>query len=463
MIEPTVVPAAPMAVPRTAPAPAGVDRRTTILFAAFVGAHVVLALIIRVSPVLADVHALACMLGGVLVAARHVRRVPHVLAYIASSEVLWRMVKAPLPYEFGKYLVCLIAVVTLARIGGRRNRGLAIIYIALLLPSAVLTLTGADFDMARQLVAFNLSGPVCLALCIWVSSNIRIQDADISKIFLIAIGPVAGIATLGLLSVATHEITYINASNTIAAGGFGPNQVSAVVGLVIDFSLLLVTDRRTVLPARLALVGLVVFFAVQSALTFSRSGLAMAFAAFGAAMFYYARDRRMRVTLVLVALVLFGLGKYVVVPGLQDLTNGKFGQRYSEVESDGRTQLARLDLVVFEDNPLLGVGPGMATRLRAELGHFGVAHNEFTRLLSEHGVPGVLAILVLCLAAWRMVRAARILRYRALVVALLTWAGLFLMVSAMRLAAPSVVAGLACTIAYSFRQQAPPRKGRRRA
>ena len=54
-----------------------------------------------------------------------------------------------------------------------------------------------------------------------------------------------------------------------------------------------------------------------------------------------------------------------------------------------------LDLEIFKDNFLMGVGPGVARELRWRYGYaieIG-AHSEFTRMLSEHGLFGLISLL----------------------------------------------------------------------
>lgn len=446
--------AAPGVVPRRR---ADNGQQQAFVFVAFVVAHVVLALVIKAVPALGALHAIATVSIGMFIALRYPPRfVMYVLCYVTGAEVLWRMSRSAVVWELGKYAVVAVLLVGLVRMRGKRNRALALLYMCLLLPSALLTFTAEDLGIARQLLSFNLSGPISLTLCVLFCSNTKLTEDDIRPMFMTMLGPLAGIATLGVRSLATHSnVEFVNASNYIAAGEFGANQVSAALGLGVLLALLVILDRRSSGSLRIPLGLLALVFAVQSAITFSRSGLALAFASLMGAAFYMVRDRRTRVTLIAVALVLFVVGKYVVVPRLDDFTNGKFGERYSEFESDGRTKLASYDWAVFADHPLIGVGPGMANVLRQEMGHFGAAHTEYTRLLAEHGVLGIAAMLVLAVIGWRVMRGCRVLRYRAVVAGLLTWAALFLAVSGMRLVAPSVVLGLACSIAYSF---TPPRR-----
>lgn len=423
--------------------------------------HVVLALAMQRFPQLGTAHALLCVAIGVAIAARSpVVHTAYVVAYIVGSEVLWRMTSAGVFWEFGKYAVCLVIGVALLRMRLRRNRVFAVGYLFLLLPAAFLTLMTSDLGMARQQISFNLSGPLSLALCVLYFSNLRPTAGQVQTMFFAAIGPILGIVAIAYYStVTTADLSFSGEANFGTSGGFGPNQVSAMLGLGLLFSLLVLLQKKIPWRLRAPLLILAVVFATQAALTFSRGGLFIAFVSAFAAAVYLVRDGRTRLTLMILGSLFFVVGKYVVIPRLEVFTSGKLSERYSSLDPTGRSILASHDLQIFFDNPILGVGPGAAAELRGELGKFGAAHTEFTRLLSEHGMLGVIAIIFLIALAVRTFRDARTLQARAYVVAMMTWATLFCSVNAMRLAAPSFMMGLACAIAFA---SIPPRDGARR-
>lgn len=425
--------------------------RELVIVGGFAVAHVVLALAMRVFPLLGFAHALACLGVGVIIAARRkLQEITYVVAYIAGAEVLWRMTGAGIFWEYAKYAICLIVIIGLLRVHRHRNRGLALGYLVMLVPSILLTFVSLDLGLARQRVSFNVSGPLSLTLCVLFFSNVRLSPSEIRRTMLTLLGPVIGIGTIAYYSATrTKDLQFFGDSNAAASGGFGPNQVSAMLGLGLLFALLILFDRKESIKLRIPLLVLGVIFAAQAALTFSRGGLTLGLASAFAAMFYLVRDGRARVTLAIVAVLLFVVGKYLVVPELEVFTAGKLSERYTSIDPSGRGTLAAFDLQIFLDHPLLGVGPGAAPELREELGHAGAAHTEFTRLLAEHGIFGGFAICFLLVLGVRTARGAKNLESRAIVVALLAWVTLFLMVNAMRLAAPSFLFGFACAIAYS--------------
>lgn len=441
----------------TPPAPLTAPRHRALstqylLLAGLAVVHIGLGFVLRPMPVVAVSHAIGCAVVGVVVALRRpLADVAVPVSYIAGSEVLWRMTRTPIFWEFGKYAITLVLLVALLRLRAPRNRALAIGYFLLLAPSCVLTFFALDTVGARQQLSFNLSGPLTLALCVLVFSNIRMTALEVRNAMYALILPVIGIATVAYTSIASTKIEFIAASNSALSGGFGPNQVSAMLGLAVVFCLLLLVERKLPLGVQLALILVAVIFSAQAALTFSRGGILLALASLMVAGLYLARERRTRVTLVVMSIVLAVVANIWVVPRLDEFTSGKLAERYSSIDPTGRGLLAGFDLQIFADNPVLGVGPGVATPLRGELGHFGAAHTEYTRMLAEHGMLGAFAIFLLVVLAIRVAKACSTLKSRAFVLAMITWAALFLAVNAMRLAAPALTAGLACAIAYSSR------------
>jgi O-antigen ligase len=427
------------------------DTRALLVWGGVFLGHVILAQLMLRVPTIGLLHAVVAVSIGIVIAVRRpLHEVAYAVAYIAGSEVLWRMTRAGVFWEFGKYAVSAVLIVALVRVRGKRNRALAIGYFGLLVPSALLTLIALDFNAARQQISFNLSGPLCLMLSILYFSNVRLNADQIRHTFFALIGPVLGIASIAYSStIAAVDLEFNGQSNSVTSGGFGPNQVSAMLGLSLLFLIMFLFDRREAWRIKWPLLVLSILVATQTALTFSRGGLALAFASAFVMALYLFRQRRARITLLVVGTLLFAVGRYVVIPRLDAFTEGKFSQRYVNTKTSNRALLAGYDIDIFVENPVLGVGPGVASGMRGELGHFGAAHTEFTRMLAEHGILGVMSIFLLFVLAIRTVANARTLHARALVSAMLVWFALFLLVNAMRLAAPAFLFGLACCIAYS--------------
>lgn len=366
-------------------------------------------------------------------------------AYIAGAEILWRMTGTGLFWEFGKYSATLILLLVFVRLPARRTTFWgALLYIALLVPSALITLQQLGLSLARDAISFNLSGPFSLAVAVLLFSSIQASAIDLELVVFSLLAP-----TLGVLAVCTYAtltagaIRFYAESNYVTSGGFGPNQVSALLGMGALLSLLLALQSRQTLR-RAIFVGLTLWFLVQGVLTFSRGGVLNAVICICFLLIHLVRQPRVRV-MALAVLVLFTfLGAAVIFPRLNAYTGGALQERYTSTSGGVRQTLVEEELALWKENPVLGVGPGMSKYYRASLLGMEVAsHTEFTRLLSEHGTFGLLALLTLiAVAGLAYLRAPSALE-KAWVSALSGWAFIEMSHSAMRIMAISFLFGLA--------------------
>jgi O-antigen ligase len=404
-------------------------------------AHAALGLVFMRFQGLATIHALVALAGGLALGliSRSPRSAVCAAAYAAGAECLWRVTKAAVFWEYGKYAVAAILLVALYRLERPRIHHSAVLYFCLLLPSAVITLSELPMDDARQRLSFNLSGPFLLAVGVLVFSNLRLAVGELHRAFTFFLMPLASVASIAIYGIATAEnLRFSNDSNAVTSGGFGPNQVSAVLGLGIFFAVLCMLHERTSLRLRLVLLAALLLFTAQSALTFSRSGLYIAGAAILAALFYLARTPVVRARLLQV-LPMMLLLLAIMWPRIDAFTDGALSERFTDVNLTHRDELAYDDWLTFLDSPVFGAGPGMGQAARMGL----AAHTEFSRLLAEHGICGLAALTMLALAAWRRWLSAGSHLEKGYVVSLLAWGVLYMMVNGMRLAAPSLACGLA--------------------
>ncbi|MGI8940243.1 MAG: O-antigen ligase family protein [Iamia sp.] len=357
-----------------------------------------------------------------------------VLAYLPGSEILWRQSRSAVPYQWGPYLaigICLFCLVLVVARTGRSGK-LALGYLALLIPGVVLTISTAGAQ-ARSILSFALAGPFVLAAGVGLMSQLRVAPWLYRRILWIvligAVGPLAfALTSIQDYIVNTGSIDFATESNFVTAGGFGPVQVSSLLGLGALVALLLVLAEASFAPRLLAGV-LGVALATQSLLTFSRGGMfSVAIAATGLIV-VLTRDRANRTRIWGLVAVVLAIGYFVVVPQLDSFTDGAFNERFSETETS-RTDLAADDLESFWENPVFGVGPGMTKFQRLGYEVCGLrndscsseasSHTEFTRTLGEHGLAGVAALGVLgTLAFGALTRKGA---DRALAVTFLLWA-----------------------------------------
>jgi hypothetical protein len=397
-------------------------------------------------PMTATLHAVVVAAGALAVGASgSPALVLTTAAYIAGSEILWRMSGARVPWLLGEYLFVLLFGLALLR-RHRRPPVLGLLYLLPLLISIPLTFSSiSDLEEARQAMAFNLAGPAALFLALWyctLASRRAMEPRVIMSVFL---GPAVGVAVVALGSLVTaDEVDFSDASNFVASGGYGPNQVASVLSL----GLLLVLQHRFMVKWRgqrgVVLWALTVFLAFQAALTFSRSGLAMTIGAFAVTIALAFRSSRQQMTVLSSGLMMAGLFAFVLVPGLERVTQGGFSQRYTNPSLTGRGAIAKTDLEIWRESPVLGVGPGVATQIRASfIGQRVAGHTEFTRMLAEHGVFGLISLGALAAILFQLVRRSKQTNLGPLAAGLATWVVLYMAVNAFRLVLPAFAIGLA--------------------
>jgi hypothetical protein len=415
---------------------------TTRAVLGLVAVHVILGLLmVRWSP-LATLHAALAVGGGLLLAARSSQPAlfaSYAAAYVAGSEVLWRIAGAKIFWETGKYAVAAILLVALWRLPAASLPPLMLLYLAMLLPGAVVTLTSLDLMDARGRLSFNLSGPFALAIAAAFFSNVRLTPLQLRSLLLLLIAPLTAVAVVGVVATLTaSDIRFTGESNAVTSGGFGPNQVSSVLGLGVLATLLWLFLRRGAGLLGACQLGLLLLLIAQCAMTFSRGGLYAASGAAAAGLFFLMRHAPVRRTAVrYLPLVVLGFF-FLLVPKLEEFTGGALGSRFADTNLSHRDELVRADIRIFMENPFFGAGPGVVRSQRGSL-----AHTEFTRLLSEHGIFGLVALCILL-----GVTAGRLLRARGNVqkgvsAALLAWTFLYMASNGMRVAAPSLTFGLA--------------------
>lgn len=417
--------------------------RIALLFAL----HVVGAILMFHFEWVAKGHFFATVLVGLaLVAVRSSPATPVLVAsYVASAEVLWRMCEGYVFWEQGKYLLILFLVIGYLRSSSHGSvvERLAVSLPLLLTPSALLTFNYLGFTAeARQAIAFNLAGPVALAIAALVLARLDLTELDPRTVLLTILLPILGISAIVLYTALSADSIFFTGESSLELSGFyGPNQVSAVLGLAALCAMLLGLAARG-RHARVAWIVLATLLLSQATLTFSRGGVFAAVFALAAALIHLVTDHRRRRALLGITAIVAAASILWLVPKLNQFTAGSLADRYSEWELSGREEIMWGDLELFRDNPWLGVGTGLSPHFR-EMRRGRPAHTEFTRLLAEHGLFGLLASIIVLAIPWIAYRRAPTLTAKAWVACFAAWALLGMVHAATRIAAISLVYGLA--------------------
>jgi len=400
--------------------------------------HLPLVLLMSRFEIISTIHALLVMLIGLyfLISDKTPQRLVYLSAYIAGAEVLWRMTDARIFWETGKIALMGFFFLGVLRWGRGRIGLLPLVFAAPLLISTPYTLQSLPLNEARQQISFNLFGLLTLAAGLAFFSSLQLSQQQIEKTLRSLVLPIAGIAFLVLFKILTvGSIEFNLESNNATSGGYGPNQVSAVLGLAAMACWLLVL----LLPAfnwdRTLLLGMSAAFLLQAVFTFSRGGVLNVLLATPMATFFLMRSSSRSVKAALMGLMLIGIVAYFLLPQMNAVSGGMLETRYQELDTTGRLDISKLDLQIWRDHFVFGVGPGMSSYYRIPfLGKLVAPHTEYSRLVAEHGIIGIWAMLLMGgIAIFTYLKAPNAWT-KGLVVAFMVWALAEMAHAAMRIA-----------------------------
>lgn len=329
-------------------------------------------------------------------------------AYFVGAEVFFRMTSGAVSYEAGKYLVMLFVLIGMLYKGLSGKGYPYFIYLMFLIPSIFVASTTLSFDANfRTNIAFVLSGPVCLGIAALFCYDKRVSFSEMSEILLYMVLPIiTHTVYIYFYNPDLREVLSNTASNRDASGGWGPNQVSAILGLgMLVMAIRLFTKSPSI---GLKLLNALVLMAIsyRAVVTFSRGGVISAIIAIFIFLFFYfikaSRKRRNEVIGIFVLFCLSLLGTWFISSaqsdGLIDLryeNKDHLGREKADLTT-GRGVLFENELEGFISSPFWGIGSSRAKDQRIELeGQSITSHSEVSRTLAEHGIFGVIILVIL--------------------------------------------------------------------
>ncbi|MGL2994927.1 O-antigen ligase family protein [Flavobacterium sp. TSSA_36] len=417
--------------------------------------HALLGGLLFAIPLLGKLYGLFILVFGMYYIAQNKNRNNEALvmaAYAMSAEIVLRMTGGAFLNEYGKYLIMLFMGMGMLYSGFSRNALLFWVFLFFLVPGVVLSTVTLDLNSdVKKAIVFNIMGPLCLGI-----SAIYCYRRQLT--FQRLLGVITAFS-LPLLVLGTYLFFYTpnlqdvitgTQSNFETSGGFGPNQVSTILGfgIFVFFVQLLLNSSNALL--QLVNGGLVLFFAYRGFITFSRGGVytggAMILLLLAVLYFQANFQTKPKITgiIALSFLATLAVWSYSSVK-----TSGLLDKRYANQDAAGREKssvltgrevLIESELKMFFENPILGIGVGKNKELRqSQTGIEAASHNEITRMLAEHGTLGVVCLLILFLTPlyWFSVDRQNVLALSFYIFWLLT-----INHAAMRLAAPAFIYAL---------------------
>ncbi|MCL7753198.1 O-antigen ligase family protein [Polaribacter sp. Z022] len=420
-----------------------------------IGIHIALGFLVTVLPI-AKIYSLLFFIVGVLIIYKSKNKNEeafYLASYLVGTEVFMRMSNAAILYETGKYGLILFILMGLF-LGPVRQKSTVsfLVYILFLLIGIVFTQVPMG-ESIRKAIVFNLSGPLTLGVFAFYCYNRTISITQLKELLFFCLLPMFSMISYIYFRTPNLEELVFNAqSNFDTSGGFGPNQVATMLGFGV-FILGVFLFVRVKISVYIFLDGIfLAYFIYRGLLTFSRGGMitaAIGFASFAFFMFLFNRVTLVKISkyIFITIILFFGIWLYT-----SNVTGGMIDNRYANKNSSGvakkdisagRTKIIDSQLNSFYESPIFGIGVGNGKYKRLESGKkiTAASHNEVSRLIEEHGLLGVISLLILLIMPIRNIYFGNNYQRAFLSAFYIFW---FLTInhSAMRIAFPAFVYGL---------------------
>lgn len=417
--------------------------------------HIGIGLIFYLVPFFSSIYSLLVFGFGLLYISKNKNKNNEALlvaAYVVGLEVFLRMTNGFHINEYGKYTVIIHLFVGMLYQGFSKKSWIYWVFIILLMPGIGLSFFSLSADVnLRKAIAFNLSGPICLGFCSVYCFDRKITFQQLLNILFFMGLPILSILTyLFFKTPSVKEVITGTSSNFATSGGFGPNQVSTVLGLGMFVFFALFVFWAKSLRLKLVFGAIIVVLAYRGLVTFSRGGTITGFAMMLVLLlliFYYSNAKgKLKLSFILIffGASVIGVWSYSVLQ-----TKGLIANRYANEDAlgrkkvdrlGGREQINKVEIQAFLDNPIMGIGVGKSKSYISEaIAKDLPSHNELTRMLSEHGMLGVFAIIILLLTPFIYYINNK---YHLLLIPFFIFWFLTIQHAAMRIAAPAFIYAL---------------------
>lgn len=373
-------------------------------------------------------------------------------AYLVGGEVLFRMAGGMIFHELPKYTVLIFLLIGLYVEEKRHHVSVSYLIYILLLLIGIAFVDIPFNESIRKAIAFNLSGPVLLGIvAIYFYHRTIHLNTLLDTLFVMCLPIVSMLSYLYFKTPDLKEIAFGSSANFEASGGYGPNQVSTILGLGVFILVVhLFFKKRFLLLFGLDVV-LIMYLLFRGLITLSRGGMVTAFIAITFFGLFYILSKKNRIKSLVKYAGLVVLFLFITWVYTADVTGGMLTNRYAnknvagvqkEDFSTGRIDLFESELEAFFEHPFFGIGVGGSKYKRLDESDLVAAsHNEISRLLGEHGMIGLIILFLLFLIPVMHILKQPFLSRAFLSAFLIFW---FLTInhSAMRVAFPAFIYGL---------------------
>jgi hypothetical protein len=327
-------------------------------------------------------------------------------SYLISFELLDRMAKTSpfIPQELGKYFLVIMGLLGIVAVGVRYYNG---ILMALLITPAVFY-DFSGFGQSHDIINSYLA-PLAIALCTTFAYRLKINVQQFNQILkFVWLACLSSLVFTYIKTPDFEEIYFGLSANFSTTAGHSSNQVSTVLGLGMFLSFYSLFKRLNFSGKRIFDIFILFGFTFQGLLSFSRGGMLVGAVGILILLFVseLSNSGKIRNTSLKIGIVAL-IALYGAFEIANSISGGNLLLRYQgetagtmrgtkEVTVDhfvtGRLGIFEQDINLWLRYPITGVGVG-ASRFLRDTEHsdrIGVAaHVELSRLLAEHGLPGL--------------------------------------------------------------------------
>lgn len=386
------------------------------------------------------------------------------LAYVMGMEIFFRMGRTSpfIPYEVGKYVMVFVTlfVIYIQKYNPKMHIGM--LFILLSIPSIFVQVYSNELF---EDVVFNCFGLFGMGILLYYFHQQKFTEKNFRSILITFLLPVISILIFVTLKTPIlSEDDFQLGANFATTGGFGSNQVSTLYGFVLLILLVYKMNNSSIFSLRGFDDFLLVFCFYRIFLSFSRGGLVCFIISLIVLIIYNWNNENLRKLIrkpgIILSIIVILLGGLISFYYINKLSGNKLVSRYqgknqnvqlgvvegnASIATSGRSDIFENDIEIFLNNIILGVGPGGSKYVRKQYGtifedddpediaSLSVAHVEFSRLLAEHGVFGIIMILLITYITYEIITSKKNTMARAIAAALICYALTTTFHSAMRI------------------------------
>ena len=337
------------------------------------------------------------------------------LAYGIGIEIIGRMLRIQpyIPWELNKYMtIPLFILIVIIDNFKKSKMVLGLVIVLLCIPAWLL-----GNEIFNRLM-FETMGITSLGFMVAIFYNRKITLSFLLSIFRAVILPLVSVLIyITIKAPSFSDVKFSLGANFSMTGGFGSNQISTMLGLGFLLLAITIMIQKTLFYKPWLDMLLAGYFLFRGLLSFSRGGILTAVLAF-IVFFYFIRMSKIlykyKITIRKIdfrkVLIIFA-GFVVVFIIANSITKGMLLERYKgetagtlrgskdkdlNTLTTGRWEILVSDMKMWKDDSFWGVGGGNSSQLRPKYGvSVIVSHVEFSRLLAEHGLFGLIVLFII--------------------------------------------------------------------